>query len=269
MSYLTAASLIYHTWTAWTFKLPREIFLCAHMCIYHFVMVLARFFSFHPHIPGMCLWEIWLGYCGFFIFSNQTLWRVEAHTSKLLCGRWRCRPTVCQLLCVTPGSPSMREKAGSAHWQPADTCTPTQNRPSTTLECELHTETFLTIPHFVPSLFCSLSLTARSHCVLFLLIKHFRVMPGLCSPSQQSTREVRELSWAPGGGKKEIKRLPLPFADASLKMLWLRALCCHYSNLPCAIPGIHARVCGALHCSSLLLSLPKYSFPGYKQQLLM
>lgn len=169
---------------------------------------------------------------------------------------------MCQLLWVTPGSPSTREKAGSAHWQPADTCTPTQNRPSTALECELHTETFLTIPHFAPSLFCSLGLTARSHSVLFLLIKHFRVMPGLCSPSQQSTREVRELSWAPGGGKKEIKRLPLPFADASLKMLWLRALCCHYSNLPCAIPGIHARVCGALHCSSLPLT-PSPHFPPF------
>lgn len=234
------------------------------MCIYHFVTILARFFSFHPHIPGMCLWEIWLDYCGFFFFLNQIFWRVETHTSKLLCGRWRCRTTVCQLLCVTPGSPSIREKAGSAHWQPADTCTPTQNRPSTTLECELHTETFLTIPHFVPSLFGSLGLTAHSHSVLLLLIKHFRAMPGLCSPSQQSTREVRELSWALGGGKKEIKRLPLPFADASLKMLWLRAPCCCYSNLPCAIPGIHASVCGALHCSSLLLSLPKHSFPGYK-----
>lgn len=43
MSYLIAASLIYHTWTAWMFKLPREIFLCAHMCIYHFVTILARF----------------------------------------------------------------------------------------------------------------------------------------------------------------------------------------------------------------------------------
>lgn len=141
---------------------------------------------------------------------------------------------------------------------------PTQNRPSTTLECELHTDTFLTIPRFVPSLFGSLGLTAHSHSVLLLLIKHFRAMPGLCSPSQQSTREVRELSWALGGGKKEIKRLPLPFADASLKMLWLRAPCCCYSNLPCAIPGIHASVCGALHCSSLPLSLPKHSFPGYE-----
>lgn len=212
----------------------------------------------------MCLWEIWLSFCVLFLFSNQTSWRVETHTSKLLCGRWRCRSTVCQLLCVTPGFPSMREKAGSAHWQPADTCTPTQNRPSTTLECELHTETFLTIPHFAPSLFCSLGLLLAATLFCFSSLS----ISGLCSPSQQSTREVRELSWALGGGKKEIKRLLLPFADASLKMLWLRALCCHYSNLPCAIPGIHASVCGALHCSSLLLSLPKHSFPGYKQLLM-
>lgn len=181
------------------------------MHIYHFVTVLARFFLFIHAFQACACGKFGLVTVFLSFFSNQTLWRVETHTSKLLCGRWRRRSTVCQLLWVTPGSPSMREKAGSAHWQPADTCTPTQNRPSTALECELHTETFLTIPHFAPSLFCSLGLTARSHSVLFLLIKHFRVMPGLCSPSQQSTREVRELSWAPGGGKKRNKEAALAF----------------------------------------------------------
>lgn len=55
------------------------------MCIYHFVMVLARFFSFHPHIPGMCLWEIWLGYCGFFFFFQIRLYGGLRHTQANYC----------------------------------------------------------------------------------------------------------------------------------------------------------------------------------------
>lgn len=73
------------------------------MCIYHFVMVLARFFSFHPHIPGMCLWEIWLGYCGFFFFFKSdfmegggthkqiTVWKMKVQTHGVpaaLCHPW-------------------------------------------------------------------------------------------------------------------------------------------------------------------------------------
>lgn len=202
MSYLIAASLIYHTWTAWMFKLPRAIFLCAHMCIYHSVTILARFLPLiHTFQARAC------GKSGLvivvFIFSNQTLWRLETHTSKWLCGGWRCRSRMCQLLCVTPGSPSMREKAGSACWQPADTCTPTQDRPSSTLECELHTEAFLTIPHFVPSLFCSLALTAHSHSVLFLLIKHFRAMPGLCSPIPTEHKGGERTQLGTGGWQKK------------------------------------------------------------------
>lgn len=254
MSYLIAASLIYHTWTAWMFNLPGEIFLCAHMPIYHFVTILARFFPLIHTFQARACGKSGLVTVRFFFFQIRLCggWR---HT-QWLCGGWRCRSAMCQLLCVTPGSPSMRERlavpAGSQQ-----TRAPrhrTEQAAHLSGSCTLrHSSQSLILfpPCFAPwvwllaaTLFCFSSLSISGLC------------QGFAPPSQQSTREARELSWALGGGKKEIKKLPLPFADAFLKMLWLRALCCCYSNLPCAIPGIHASVCGALHCSSLLLSLP-------------
>jgi len=79
---------------------------------------------------------------------------------------------------------------------------------------------------------------------------------------------VRELSRVLGDVFSERKQAAaLPFADASPQMLWLKALRCRYSDLPCATPGIPASVCRVLHRGSLLPLLPKHSFPGCKQGL--
>lgn len=182
------------------------------MCTYAYLSFcdnISQIFSSHPHVPGTCLWEIWLGYCAFFFFSNQTLWRVETHTMTV----WRMKVQVCNVpaaLCH-PWLSFHEGKAGSARWQPADTCTPTQDRASSTLEWELHTETFLTIPHSVPSLFCSLGLTACSHSVLFLLIKHFKAMPGLCSPIPTEHKGGERTQLGTGRWQKRNKEAALAF----------------------------------------------------------
>lgn len=155
---------------------------------------------------GNLAWLLW--FCVFFI--SDFMEGGDTHKQMTV---WRMEVQICSVpaaLCH-PGSPAMREKAGSACWQPADTCTLTQDRPSSTLECELHTEAFLTIPHFVPSLFCSLGLTARSHSVLFLLIKHFRAMPGLCSsiPTEHKGGERTQLGT--GRWQKRNKEAALAF----------------------------------------------------------
>lgn len=146
-----------------------------------------------------------------------------------------------------------------------------ENRPSTALEHVLNAETFLTqfLILFIPCFASSVWLLAAAP-FHFASLCIWGLCQGFVSFPKQSVREVRELSWALGDGfLKEIKRLPLPFADASLKMLWLKALRCCYSNLPCATPGTHASVCRGLCCSSLLPFLPKHSVPGYKQELHM
>lgn len=138
-----------------------------------------------------------------------------------------------------------------------------ENRPSTALERVLNAETFLTqfLILFIPCFASSVWLLAAAP-FRFASLCIWGLCQGFVSFPKQSAREVRELSWALGDGfLKEIKRLLLPFADASFKMLWLKALRCRYSNLPCATPGIHASVCRVLYCSSLLPLLPKYSFP--------
>lgn len=146
-----------------------------------------------------------------------------------------------------------------------------EHRPSTTLERVLNTETFLTrlLILFTPC-FASLVWLLAAASFHFASLCIWGLCQDFVSFPKQSAREVRQLSRALGDGfLEEIRRLPLAFADASLKMLWLKALRCCYSNLPCAIPGIRTSVCRVLHRSSLLPLLPKYGFPGYRQELHM
>lgn len=137
MSYLIAASLIYHTWTAWMFNLPGEIFLCAHMPIYHFVTILARFFPLIHTFQARACGKSGLVIVRFFFFKSDFVEGGDTHNdcvedegAGLQCAScsvsplallpwgkgWQCLLAASRHVHPDTGQSKQHTWVGAAHW---------------------------------------------------------------------------------------------------------------------------------------------------------